>query len=83
MEQLFEILKMALAKSDPMLTVVVLLLAFWIWRVSKALDRHLDPQTPHPHPQCAQHQQAYEALEKAIADLSGRIDTVLKIAVRD
>jgi hypothetical protein len=69
MELLLDAAKWLLAKSDPMLIVCVLILAYWQRQTSRRLEEHLDPDpknNPYPHPQCKEGETAYERLCRAL-----------------
>lgn len=94
---LIEFAKSLWAKSDPLLIVCILVLAYWQRKTSAALDKHLNPdprENPWPHPQCQAHGQSFidlratmekhhQETREDIRGLSERIETALKIASRE
>ena len=55
-------LKWLLAKSDPTLIACFFVLAFWQWKTSKLIAKHLDPKNGYPHPDCKSGEAAYQML---------------------
>ena len=69
MELLLDAANWLLAKSDPMLIVCIMILAYWQRDTSRKLARHLEPDSrrnPYPHPQCREGETAYERLCTAL-----------------
>jgi hypothetical protein len=85
MEKLLDIVEKVLSKSDPVLSVAVLVIAIWLWKLTKVMIKHLDPQQAAlPHPQCIAHQTSMVNMEKSLSSIEttinvvdGRIDNAL------
>jgi len=93
MEILFDVAKWLLSKSDPMLVVCFLVLAFWQHRTAKLLAEHVDAKNDNPHPSCKLHESVFEGLRadlqryhgetrEDIKSLGDRMDTVIKCVMR-
>ena len=74
MEIFVKILELLWQKSDPMLIVCILVIAYLQYRlgkdheaVKKQLNEHLDPKNEYPHPQCKSEKTSYESMEKQLA----------------
>jgi hypothetical protein len=94
MELILKIGEWLLSKFDPTLVLCLLVLAFWQHKTSKLIGEHLDVGNQRPHPQCREHEAIYADLKSTIGkhhnetreDIQGlgsRIDTVLKIAIKE
>ncbi len=57
-----EIAKWFFSRSDPMLCLAFLCLAYWQYKTSVLLNRHIDPDNENPHTSCKLHEQLVTAL---------------------
>jgi|WetSurMetagenome_2_1015567.scaffolds.fasta_scaffold1791727_1 hypothetical protein len=57
-----EVFKWIINRSDPLLVVLLGVLAVWQHRTSTVLAKHLDPENETPHPSCKQENAARETL---------------------
>ena len=66
MEQFIaDTLKVIFSRTDPVLVVVLLVLAILWYRTDKKINDHIDPKNRYPHPECEWGEKSYQALQSA------------------